>query len=208
MQWINTYELQMHEPVQSSQEWQGIQVQLRAAIEAIVWPPDSTKFTINPTKKGNGVPPIKQAFIDTLKLHAWETQRAAVPKVGKVDAVLSTAIGVFGVEWETGNISSSHRSLNRLSLGLHFKTLVGGILVLPSRKLYSYLTDRIGNVPELSPYFTLYKLLPLQQCMLVVLEIEHDSEDPSVQLIKKGTDGWALIAKSKREASQQQKLFE
>jgi hypothetical protein len=37
MQWINIYELQMHEPVKSSQEWQNIQAQLREAIEVIVW---------------------------------------------------------------------------------------------------------------------------------------------------------------------------
>ena len=208
MRWINTYALQMHEPAQSSQEWREIQEQLREAIEAIVWPPGNTSFTIKPSKHENGVVPIKKAFIDTLKLRDWKTERVAVPKVGKVDAILETSIGIFAVEWETGNISSSHRSLNRLSLGLYQQTLIGGIVVIPSRKLYRNVTDRTGNLQEIFPYFTLYQLLPLQRGMLVVIEIEHDREDPTVPLIKKGTDGWALIAKSKREAAEQQQLFE
>ncbi len=49
------------------------------------------------------------------------------------------------VEWETGNISSSHRSLNRLALGLAAGVLTVGIVVLPTRALYEYLTDRVGN---------------------------------------------------------------
>jgi len=34
---------------------------------------------------------------------------------------------------------------------------LGTALVLPSRKLYPYLTDRIGNYEELEPYFDVWR---------------------------------------------------
>ncbi|HEX2910411.1 MAG TPA: restriction endonuclease [Chloroflexia bacterium] len=200
MQLVASYHLQTNEPVVSSALWQEIQNQIKTAVEAIVWPPGNTVFAINPTKHGNGVSPIKQAFLETLVGFGWQTKQVSIFNVGAVDAVFKTESGIFAVEWETGNISSSHRSLNRLSLGLYNKTLVGGILVLPSRSLYNHLTDRIGNLRELQPYFPLYQLLPLNHGVLTVIEIEHDKEDPSLPLISKMTDGFALIAKSKQNS--------
>jgi hypothetical protein len=55
--------------------------------------------------------------------------------------------GLVVAEWETGNISSSHRSLNRIALGLVAGIIHGGLIILPNRDLYYYLTDRIGNYP-------------------------------------------------------------
>jgi hypothetical protein len=60
------------------------------------------------------------------------------------------------VEWETGNISSSHRSMNKLCLVMLADLIDMGVVILPSRQLYPHLTDRIGNWEELSPYLSLW----------------------------------------------------
>lgn len=99
----------------------------------------------------------------------------------------------FGLEWETGNISSSHRAINRLLLGHMKGVLVGGGLIVPTRELYKYLTDRIGNYAELEPYFEVWKSYPLKDGMLVLIAVEHDGTGEDVPRIQKGTDGRALI---------------
>lgn len=50
------------------------------------------------------------------------------------------------IEWETGNISSSHRSMNKLAVALISGKIHAGVLIVPSRNLYEHLTDRIGNI--------------------------------------------------------------
>lgn len=225
MRLIQTHLIHADEPTVSSPVWQTVREQLETAIKAVVWPADSHIFTINSTmqvkvdkkgrktKKGiNGVTPIKEAFAKTLETdYGWKTERSVIRYKGRksrVDAFISTELGNFAVEWETGNISSSHRSLNRLALAIMEGTLIGGILVLPSRKLYKFLTDRIGNYQEVEPFFTLYEALPLKGCVLAVMEIEHDAEDASVPAITKGTDGWALVARDRDAKTQQQLLFD
>lgn len=187
-----TYILQTHSPIGTSLQWALAQQQIGQAIADIVWPTGSSDFTINPTRKGNGVLPIRKAFQANIATHGWLTEKQSVPLVGPVDAVLETEIGKFAVEWETGNISSSHRSLNRLTLGLMGNSIVGGILVLPTRSLYEYLTDRVGNSRELLPYFPIYQHIVLPPCVLIVIEVEHDATSASVPSITKGTDGRAL----------------
>ena len=99
----------------------------------------------------------------------------------------------MAIEWETGNISSSHRSLNKMALGLMRGTIAAGILVVPSRELYRYLTDRVGNMQELEPYLDLWKSIPCTfGGILQVIAIEHDSTSTKVPRILKGTDGRAL----------------
>ena len=112
---------------------------------------------------------------------------------GKVDAVRSTPLGDFVFEWETGNISSSHRSLNKIVLGLIRELIIGGVLVLPTRKLYPYLTDRVGNYEELFPYFPVWKRIPVQRGIMIVIAVEQDLTDGQIPLIRKGTDGRALV---------------
>ncbi|WP_053432036.1 hypothetical protein [Halalkalibacterium halodurans] len=99
----------------------------------------------------------------------------------------------FGVEWEAGYISSSHRAINRLKKGMLEGDLAGGILVLPSRKMYYYLTDRIGNYQELEPCFDVMGDTTEIKGLLGVIEIEHDGVGQDIAGIKKGTDGRALI---------------
>jgi hypothetical protein len=97
------------------------------------------------------------------------------------------------VEWETGNISSSHRAINKMALALLFRRISGGLLVLPTRDLYRYLTDRAGNYRELEPYFPLFSALQVAEGYLGVLAVEHDATSYSVPRIAKGTSGRALI---------------
>ena len=112
---------------------------------------------------------------------------------GKIDAVLETKFGVIALEWETGNISSSHRALNKMALGLLKGILFCGILVVPSRDLYRYLTDRIGNFSELEPYLELWGSIPCKSGVLQIVVIEHDKTSLDVPRIPKGTSGRAFV---------------
>jgi len=184
-----------------SQEWIAIQKEIHMGIAAVHWPPNSGKFTIRAElgKKrgmGNGVKPIKEGMMTALKAEGWELEKplnlATRKMPGKLDAVRTTSFGPFAIEWETGNISSSHRALNKMAIGLLKQKLVGGILVVPSRDLYRFLTDRVGNVSELEPYYDVWRALPCQNGFLGVIVVEYDETSPDVPRITKGTDGRAL----------------
>ena len=111
--------------------------------------------------------------------YPWPIGERVLP--GNMDAAYSLpGGGLVAFEWETGNISSSHRSMNKMALGLHTGDLRAGILVVPSRKLYKFLTDRVGNVAELEPYFPLWKATPCENGVLEVVVIEHDAESDDV----------------------------
>jgi hypothetical protein len=134
----------------------------------------------------------------SLKKAGWKVEQklslASREKPGPIDAIKKIGDGkIFAVEWETGNISSSHRAINKMSIGLLEGKLIGGVLVLPSRNFYQYLTDRVGNFAEIEPYFPMWRSLPVENGILAVIEIEHDRISKSVKRIKKGTDGRALV---------------
>ena len=181
---------------EESQEWGVIKNEIRSAIDAIVWPVGASKFTINPASHGNGVKPIKNACMAALQdSFGWQLEteiRFATRARGRVDATKILDNHLFAFEWETGNISSSHRAVNKLVLGILRGTFLGTALVLPSRKLYPYLTDRIGNYEELEPYFDVWRAVNIQEGFLAIFVIEHDALDWSVPTITKGTDGRAL----------------
>ena len=99
----------------------------------------------------------------------------------------------FIVEWETGNISSSHRSMNKLALGLIEGAISGGVLVVPTHDFARYLTDRIGNARELQPYFPLWSAAKVSRAYLAVLAVEYDRTSEEVPRIPKGTSGRALL---------------
>ena len=135
--------------------------------------------------------------MEHLSRNHWELEKkmkiASRKKPGKIDAVKTISDGrFFAVEWETGNISSSHRALNKMAVGLLDGILVGGVLVLPSRKMYQYLTDRVGNFQEIEPYFPVWQNLAISDGLLAVMEIEYDAVSLDTPQIKKGTDGRAL----------------
>ncbi|MEA5623942.1 restriction endonuclease [Nostoc sp. UHCC 0251] len=182
---------------EESNDWYIIRAEIRDAISLIVHPPGASSFTINPTKHGNGVKPIKDACMITLRdKFGWSLETSinyATRSPGKVDATKIIDKYLFALEWETGNISSSHRAVNKLSLGLLRGVFLGAVLVLPSRKLYPYLTDRIGNYEELEPYFDVWRAVHIEEGFLAIFVIEHDQLDDNVPKITKGTDGRALV---------------
>jgi hypothetical protein len=123
-------------------------------------------------------------------------------KFGDFDFVTTTAGGMrVAIEWETGNISSSHRSLNKLCIALATKKLQAGVLILPSRNLYEHLTERIGNIGELSPYLGMWKGMgeAVEHGMLALAVVEHDelTDDPEFPYLKVGEDGRAVEGRSK-----------
>jgi len=202
-------------PFARSRQWRTLRRRLHAAIKRVDWPPGSGKFTIYPESgkergKGNGVVPIKLGLMQELKAQGWkleqkfpiadetkqiETARGTVKVVkrpGKLDAIFDTPHGPLALEWETGNISSSHRALNKMCLGLKMGILAGGVLVVPSRNLYRYLTDRIGNADELEPYYELWRSIRCRAGVLEVVVIEQDAESTRVRKIPKITAGRAL----------------
>lgn len=185
----------------SSSEWKRIEEHITQAIKAVQWPPGSGAFTLydEPGKgrgEGSGVRPIKDACMQKLKSFGWaletEVDIATLKRPGPIDATYRLKDRLFCLEWETGNISSSHRAVNKMALGITMKVLMGGVLILPTRSMYKYLTDRVGNYSELEPYFPLWKALKVDEGLLAVIAIEHDGVSRSVPRIPKGTEGRAL----------------
>lgn len=185
-----------------TEQWGKIKNHIMDSIKAVVWPPGSKSFTIYPQSgkkrgQGNGVKPIKEAFMQKLTQYGWQLEVAldiaTVRRPGKVDAIYAVGDKFFALEWETGNISSSHRAVNKMAIGLLDKKLVGGALIVPTRKLYDYLTDRVGNFRELAPYFPMWKALDIDEGYLAVIAVEHDAESWDVPRILKGTNGRALV---------------
>jgi len=200
---VHTEFLVQKGPFASSPEWDKLHADIQDAIQGVVWPEGSPKFLFDPSSKGrgrgegNGVVPIKEAFCHLLSQRGWDLETklaiAARRSPGPLDATNRLSDGrYFAVEWETGNISSSHRAVNKMALGMLRGVLAGGVLVLPTRLMYGFLTDRIGNYEELSPYFDLWKALPVNDGILAIIAVEHDGTDPKAPRIKKGTDGRAL----------------
>lgn len=185
-----------------SSNWAEIRACILEDVEAVVWPPRAKSFTIRPESgkkrgKGNGVKPIKAGFLRALRRRhcGWLLEEplalAMSKQPGDIDALLKLPAGIIAVEWETGNVSSSHRAMNKMALGLLKGALVAGVLIVPSRNLYRFLTDRIGNWDELQPYVDLWRALPCTNGVLEIVVIEQDATSPTVRRIPKGTDGRA-----------------
>ncbi len=186
-----------HGPFRRSSGFENTLEEIKNSILSVSHPKGNRGFTLYPGKKANGVVPIKKDFLDSLIREKWQCEHrlsiASRVKPGPIDAVKKMADGrYFAVEWETGNISSSHRALNKMAVGLLDGVLTAGILILPSQNMYQYLTDRIGNFSEIEPYFPVWRNLPVQDGVLAVIEIEHDAVSTHTPVIKKGTDGRAL----------------
>jgi hypothetical protein len=175
---------------------------VQQAILATDWPHGSGSFTIYPQSgkkrgEGNGVVPIKIPCVRKLIELGWKDEclpviPGGVLDCGDLDAMLLTPNGSVAFEWETGNISSSHRAINKLLLTLQVGGLLGGFLVVPSDLLKVYLTDRIGNIGELKGYFSLWKSVTGAAGGLRIVVVEHDATSYDVPKIPKGKDGRAL----------------
>ena len=197
----------------------ALEKEIRKAVRSVVWPESSDKFTIYAESgkkrgQGSGVKPIKDCFVRSLLNGKWLGERIlGLPdktEIGVFDAVrpfpstrfqslgkerLLVESGQFAVvEWETGNISSSHRSLNRMALGMIKGVVAAGFLIVPTRNLAQYLTDRVGNLEELEPYFPVWEKWGIAKGLLEIISVEHDEESTDLKRtrrIPKGTDGRA-----------------
>lgn len=185
-----------------SAEWIKACSDVEEAIKIVDWPHGTGRFLIYPQSgkkrgQGNGVDPIKKPCLHRLKELKWLTEKlpkltAGIMKPGDLDGLYLSEVGAVGFEWETGNISSSHRAINKLLLTMLVGGLIGGFLVVPSDKLKVYLTDRIGNIGELRPYLRLWCSIPIREGVLRIIVVEHDGTSLDVPRIPKRTDGRAI----------------
>ncbi|WP_313125313.1 hypothetical protein [Proteiniclasticum ruminis] len=181
---------------------QNMLAELQERITQMEHPKGSKLFHLNPTIKGNGVKTIKETLMASLKEDGWLLEHRLDLSVtqrqpGPIDAVLplnDSSNKYIALEWETGNISSSHRAVNKLVSGLLAEKLICGILILPSSNMYRYLTDRVGNFDELRPYFQVWSSAnyALNEGCIIIIEVEHDVLSLESPLLAKGTDGRAL----------------
>lgn len=168
------------------------QIALEEAREAII----QSKLILNPTKKGNGVRPIKLNIMSHLEKNGWGHE-VGMDLFGMnarpLDAHKTFGDCRVGLEWETGNISSSFRAIMKLIKGLCEDKLELGIFCVPSGDMYPYLTDRIGNITELEPYLDIFGRVPIAMGKaLTIFVVEHDELSKDVPLIPKGNDGMSL----------------
>lgn len=132
-----------------------------------------------------------------------ETYREPITSdFGGFDLITAGSDGTkIAIEWETGNISSSHRSMNKLAIALGAGIVQVGVLILPSRGLYEHLTDRIGNIGELSGYLSMWEGLKstVSRGLLAITVVEHDdlTDDPAFPFLAAGNDGRAAQGKAK-----------
>jgi len=133
-----------------------------------------------------------------------EYEEPITSEFGGFDFVTTAPSGTHvAIEWETGNISSSHRSLNKLMIALRTGHIQAGVLIVPSRQLYQHLTDRIGNIGELSGYISLWKDLAdvVERGLLAVSVVEQDhlTDDPVFEYLPAGEDGRSRQGRAKRK---------
>ena len=146
----------------------------------------------NSSKNCNGVVPVKEGCYYLLEeTYNWYREKPLdtfSEKGGPIDVYKEfrtpTEILRVGLEFETGNISSAHRSMNKLALGIANSDIDLAILMMPIHALSYYLTDRVSNYEELQPYYPLVNSYPF-------IFIGFDAEDYNTQypLLPKGKDG-------------------
>lgn len=153
-------------------------------------------FILNNTVKNcNGVVPVKEKCYQILEDDCgWYREKHLL--YFRNDAQTGGPIDVYkefyqgqnvlyaGLEFETGNISSAHRSMNKLCIGIIKKELTIAFLMMPIRAMSFYLTDRISNYEELEPYFLLLNHTPF-----VIFGFDAEKYSPNVPLLPKGKDG-------------------
>ena len=180
-----------------SPDWLVASVNVEDAILATDWPHGTGVFHLNPgtEKNANGVLPIKIPCINKLREFGWRIEHLpevlAGVQMGNLDAFKETTQGGIGFEWETGNISSSHRAINKIFHAMLKGGLLGGFLVVPSERMRRYLTDRVGNITELRDYFPVWQAISFQRGAFRIYVVEFDEINQDVPLIPKGKDGMA-----------------
>ncbi len=181
----------------------------------------------------NGVKPIKDQFQNRMRgLPQWKTEHPlsldkeikqvtesvwmTYPKLVALPEKLHSSVGDLdfwgivegqrvAIEWETGNISSSHRSVNKLCLALLSEVLDICVLIVPSRNLYEHLTDRVGNWKELSPYLPFWRKIGesgVKKGLLAFAIVEHAeliTGNKTFPFISVGIDGRSAQGKRSRK---------
>ncbi len=149
----------------------------------------------NTTKNCNGVVPVKEQCYQILEEdYGWYREKPLsyfhddAQKGGPIDVYKEFYYNKHflyaGLEFETGNISSAHRSMNKLHIGILKGEITIAFLMMPIKKMAFYLTDRVSNYEELEPYFLLLKNVPF-----VIFGFNAEEYDPNAPLLPKGKDG-------------------
>ena len=93
--------------------------------------------------------------------------------------------------------------MNKLAIALTTGKIHAGVLIVPSRNLYEHLTDRIGNIGELSGYLSMWKDLGsnVRRGLLAISIVEHDELTDSADhsYLPAGNDGRAREGRVKRK---------
>jgi hypothetical protein len=181
MKIVKVYTLKSRGAYANSDHWRATRNQIHDAIRRCEWPIGSGSFTIYPESgkargKGNGVKPIRNRFVESLRTEGWTIEGKAKnvldERLGDFDAVLAGPEKPIAVEWEKGDISSPHLSVNILMLLLKARAISAGVLVIPSRKLCVHLPSRNGCIDEIEPYFSLWKSMRCREGILEIVVIE------------------------------------
>lgn len=149
-------------------------------------------FINNSAKNCNGVVPVKEGCYQLLEeKYDWYREKPLATfseKGGPIDVYKefsnNHSVLRIGLEFETGNISSAHRSMNKLALGLANNDIDLAVLMMPIHDLSYYLTDRVSNYEELQPYYPLVDQYPF---MFLGFDAEDYGND--YPLLAKGKDG-------------------
>lgn len=154
------------------------------------------KFILNNSAKHcNGVALIKEGIYRILEeQYMWFREKPLnyfqneAQKGGPIDVYKEFGDQIVkfkvGLEFETGNVASVHRSMNKLCLGLLMHELDMAVLILPIKNMSFYLTDRVANYEELQPYLPL-----LESYSFIVLGFDADQYSSNVPILPKGNDG-------------------
>jgi len=160
----------------------------------------------NSKRKINSVAPIKSGLVNLLhNNYFWETEhhlqvlkdnisdgndnsKRKRGQGGGIDLYKEFDFQGYtfrvGIEFETGNVASVHRSLNKLSMGLQSQELDLIFLILPVFNLAQYLTDRVANYEEIEAYFPLFGEKPF-----IALGFDAENYSPDFPVFEKGKDG-------------------
>jgi hypothetical protein len=121
--------------------------------------------------------------VSFLRTKGWATDRrsknAPDQALGYFDAVLPGPVKPVVVEWEAGDVSSVHRSMNKLTILVSSGIISAGILAVCSRRFYARSTRPRENFRSLESYLRLWKSVP---CASGVLEIVVLDQKPAMNL--------------------------
>jgi hypothetical protein len=93
--------------------------------------------------------------------------------------------------------------MNKLAIALASGVIQAGVLIVPSRSCYEHLTDRIGNIGELSGYLELWEAARerVDRGLLGISVVEHDvlTDDETVPYLPVANDGRAAQGRARGE---------